>query len=497
MLTPRKRSAITLAAALLLIATAALLPCKHAHAQSQSAQAQTPAAAVPANLPQLIDITASTGIKFDHLSSPEQKYIVESMGGGLALIDYDRDGFPDIYLTNSQSVEMALAGKKSESKLYHNNHDGTFTDVTAKAGVAQPCWAQGVAVGDYNNDGWPDMLVTCFGGVVLYKNNGDGTFTDVTHESGIDAFFGKGMAVAFADMNGDGFLDAFVTNDTMPNFLFRNIGGKKFEEIAVASGVAYSPDGNALSGMGADFRDVNNDGLPDIWHTAVEHEGFPLYINQGSGAFIDANASSGLAKLTNRMTGWSNGIYDFDNDGWKDLFVARADVMDNIQQAIPAETYPEPNSVFRNLGNGKFEDVSANAGTAFQVPGAHRGAAFGDIFNTGQIDAVISSLNEPVKLFRNIGAGGQHWLLLRLVGTRSNRMGLGAQIRIVTPDGRSQWNEATTAVGYACSSDPRVHFGLGVNTLVKEIRIIWPSRAVQLLNNIPADQIVTIEEPQV
>ncbi len=196
------------------------------------------------------------------------------------------------------------------------------------------------------------------------------------------------------------------------------------------------------------------------------------------------------------MTGWGNGAYDFDNDGWKDLFVARANVMDNIQQAIPAESYPEPNSIFRNLGNGKFEDVSTQAGSSFQIPGAHRGAAFGDIFNTGRIDAVVSSLNEPIKLFRNIGAHGQHWLAVRLVGTRSNRMGLGAQIHLTTADWHSQWNEATTAVGYACSSDPRVHFGLGSNTLVKEIQVRWPSRVVQRLENIPADQILTIEEPK-
>jgi enediyne biosynthesis protein E4 len=304
------------------------------------------------------------------------------------------------------------------------------------------------------------------------------------------------MAVTFADIDSDGFLDAFVTNDTMPNFLFRNIGGKKFEEIAVSAGVAYSLDGNALSGMGADFRDINNDGRPDIWHTAVEHEDFPLYINQGNNVFADATVTSGLGKLTNRMTGWSNGVFDFDNDGWKDLFVARANVMDNIQQAIPAQAYPEPNSVFRNLGNGKFQDVSSTAGASFQIPGAHRGAAFGDIFNTGRIDAVVTSLNEPIKLFRNTGAAGQHWLLIRLVGTRSNRMGLGAQIRITTPDGRTQWNEATTAVGYACSSDPRVHFGLGSNSTIKEIRVTWPSRTVQQLTNIAADQILTIEEPR-
>lgn len=526
------------------------------------------------------EIAAKSGLRFvTHNCPTPNKNQPETMVAGVALLDYDGDGFLDIYLVNGAEIpSLEKTSPNYWNRLFRNNRDGTFTDVTEKAGVAGAGYGMGVAVGDYDNDGHPDIFLANVTGnqllhnngdgtftdvtrkaglsgaklngekmwsvgagwfdynndglldlfVVnycqwevnkdpvcllkeglraychpnlykplhnsLFRNNGDGTFTDVSHENGIDAFLGKGMAVAFADIDGDGFLDAFVTNDTMPNFLFRNVGGKRFEEIAVSAGVAYSPDGNALSGMGADFRDVNDDGLPDIWHTAVEHEGFPLYLNQGGGAFVDANNASGLAQLTNRMTGWSNGIYDFDNDGWKDLFVARANVMDNIQQAIPAESYPEPNSVFRNLGNGKFEDVSSLAGAAFQIPGAHRGAAFGDIFNTGRIDVVVSSLNEPIKLFRNIGAADQHWLLLRLVGTRSNRMGLGAQIHIVTPDGRSQWNQATTAVGYACSSDPRVHFGLGTNNIVKEIRITWPSRSVQRITNVAADQILTVEE---
>jgi hypothetical protein len=528
------------------------------------------------------EIAQRSGLNFVTRNCPTpNKNQPETMVAGVALFDFDNDGFLDIYCVNGAEIpSLEKTTSAYWNRLFRNNHDGTFTDVTEKAGVAGAGYGMGVAIGDFDNDGNADIFVanvtsnqlfrnngngtftdvTAKAGVAgahahgkkmwsvgggwfdynndglldllvvnychwevnkdpycalkeglraychpnlylplhntLYRNNGDGTFTDVSHETGLDAFLGKGMAVTFADFDGDGFLDAFVTNDTMPNFLFRNVGGKKFEEIAVAAGVAYSPDGEALSGMGSDFRDVNNDGLPDIWHTAVEHEGFPLYINQGGGTFVDADNTSGLGQLTNLMTGWSNGAYDFDNDGWKDLFVARANVMDNIQQAIPAEAYPEPNSVFRNLGNGKFQDVSSSAGPGFENPGAHRGAAFGDLFNTGRIDAVVSSLNEPIKLFRNIGAERQHWLLLRLVGTRSNRMGLGAQIKITTPDGRSQWNEATTAVGYACSSDPRVHFGLGPNTLVKEIQITWPSRAIQRLSNISADQILTIEEPR-
>ncbi len=528
------------------------------------------------------EIAQQAGLNFVTRNCPTpNKNQPETMVAGVALFDFDNDGFLDIYCVNGAEIpSLEKTSPAYWNRLFRNNHDRTFTDVTEKAGVAGTGYGMGVAIGDFDNDGNADIFVanvtgnqlfrnngngtftdvTVKAGVAgahahgkkmwsvgagwfdynndglldlfvvnycdwavnkdpycalkeglraychpnlylplhntLYRNSGDGTFTDVSHETGIDAFLGKGMAVTFADFDGDGFLDAFVTNDTMPNFLFRNVGGKKFEEIAVAAGVAYSPDGDALSGMGSDFRDVNNDGLPDIWHDAVEHEGFPLYINQGGGTFVDANNTSGLGPLTNRMTGWSNGIYDFDNDGWKDLFVARANVMDNIQQAIPAEAYPEPNSVFRNLGNGRFQDVSSSAGASFQIPGAHRGAAFGDLFNTGRIDAVVTSLNEPIKLFRNIGAAGQHWLLLRLVGTRSNRMGLGAQIKIMTPDGRSQWNEATTAVGYASSSDPRVHFGLAANTLVKEIQITWPSRTIQRLTNISADQILTIEEPK-
>jgi enediyne biosynthesis protein E4 len=505
----------------------------------------------------------------------------ETMVAGVALFDYDNDGFLDIYCVNGAEIpSLRKTSPDYWNRLFRNNHDGTFTDVTEKAGVAGAGYGMGVAIGDYNNDGNADIFVanvtdnqlfrnngdgtftdvTAKTGVAgahalgdkmwsvgagwfdynndglldlfvvnychwevnkdpycalkeglraychpnkylplhntLYRNNGDGTFTDVSHETGIDAFFGKGMAVAFAHLSGSGFPDAFVTNDTMPNFLFRNIDGKKFEEIAEPAGVAYSADGNVLSAMGADFKDINNDGRPDIWHTAVEHEDFPLYINQGGGVFADATVTSGLGQLTNRMTGWSNGVFDFDNDGWKDLFVARANVMDNVQQAIPAQAYPEPNSVFRNLGNGKFKDVSADAGASFQIPGAHRGVAFGDLFNSGRIDAVVSSLNEPLKIFRNVGAAGHHWILLRLIGTRSNRMALGAQVRITTAEGRSQWNEATTAVGYACSSDSRVHFGLGSNTLIKEIQITWPSRTIQKLVNIAADQILTIEEPE-
>jgi hypothetical protein len=528
------------------------------------------------------EIAGKSGLHFTTLNcATPNKNQIETMVAGVALFDYDGDGFLDIYLVNG--AEIPALEKTSPAywnRLFRNNRDGTFTDVTEKAGVAGAGYGMGVAVGDYDNDGRPDLFVanvtgnqlfhnngdgtftdvTAKAGVAgahrngrkmwsvgggwfdynndglldlfvvnycqwevnkdpycalkeglraychpnqyaplyntLYRNNGDGTFTDVSRETGIAAAFGKGMSVSFADYDGDGFMDAFVANDTTQNFLFHNLGGKRFEEVGVVAGVAFSPDGNALSGMGSDFRDVNNDGLPDIWHTAVEHEAFPLYVNQGGGQFVDATVASGLGRLTNHMTGWGNGIYDFDNDGWKDLFVARANVMDNIQQAIPSQAYPERNSIFRNLRNGKFEEVGDQAGADFLIPGAHRGVAFGDIDNDGRIDAVVTLLNGQVKLFRNISPTGNHWILLKLVGTRSNRMGLGAKVRITTENGLKQWNEVTTAVGYASASDCRVHFGLGTNKLIEELEIVWPSRTRQVLRKVAADQILTIEEPK-
>jgi len=527
------------------------------------------------------NIAGKAGLQFVTQNSASPfKNQVETMVAGVGLLDYDGDGFLDIYLVNG----AAIPSLKKESptywnRLYRNNHDGTFTDVTERAGVAGAGYGMGVAVGDYDNDGRPDIFLANVTGnqlfhnngdgtftdvtakarvagaqmngkkmwsvgagwfdynndglldlfVVnycvwevnkdpfcplksgvrgychpklytslhdtLYRNNGDGTFTDVSQETGIAAHSGKGMSVSFADYDGDGFLDAFVANDTTPAFLFHNIGGKKFEEVGVTAGVAYAPDGVTLSGMGSDFRDVNNDGRPDIWYTAVEDQTFPLMINGGKGEFDDITQASGL-EPTKKMSGWSNGIFDFDNDGWKDLFVARANVLDNISELMPNRKYPEPNSVFRNLGNGKYEDAGPAAGPDFQIEAAHRGAAFGDIFNDGHIDAVVSILNGNVELFRNVSQTGNHWILLKLVGTKSNKMGLGAQIHITMEDGQQQWNEATTAVGYTSASDSRVHFGLGKNTKIKDIEIRWPSGIKQALHDVAADQILTVEEPR-
>jgi hypothetical protein len=525
------------------------------------------------------EIAERSGLTFASNSSPTpNKNQPETMVAGVALFDYDNDGYLDVYLVNGAAIpSLKKEGPQYWNRLYHNNRDGTFTDVTEKAGVAGEGYGMGVAIGDYDNDGWPDIYVVNTGknqlfhnngdgtftdvtdkaGVgggmldgkkmwsvsaawvdynndglpdlfvsnyckwevnkdpncgpkpdlrtychpknyenlpnTLYRNNGNGTFTDVSAETGIAKYPGKGMGVAIADYDGDGFMDIFVANDNRPNFLFHNLGGKKFEEVALESGVAYTQSGTAISGMGADFKDVDNDGRPDIWHTAVENESFPLFQNRGDGQFWERTFQMHLMG-TRDMSGWGNGIFDFDNDGWKDLFVARGNVLDNVA-LFSNRKYEEPNAVFRNLGNGKFQDVSAEAGPDFQKAAAHRGVAFGDIDNDGRIDAVVSVLNGKVKYFHNISQNSNHWILLKLTGKKSNRMALGAQIRITGEDGAKQYNEVTTAVGYACASDSRVHFGLGASRNIREIDIKWPSRIHQVLHNVAADQILAIEEP--
>jgi len=525
------------------------------------------------------EIAQRSGLTFASDSSPTpNKNQPETMVAGVALFDYDNDGYLDVYLVNGAAIpSLKKESPKYWNRLYHNNHDGTFTDVTEKAGLAGAGYGMGVAIGDYNNDGWPDIYVLNVGknqlfrnnhdgtftdvtdqaGVgggtldgkkmwsvsaawvdynndglldlfvsnyckwevnkdpvcsprpgiraychpnyygnlpnTLYRNNGDGTFTDVSAETGIAKYSGKGMGAVIADYDGDGFMDIFVANDNRPNFLFHNLGGKKFEEVALEAGVAYAQSGNVISGMGADFKDVDNDGRPDIWHTAIEDETFPMFINRGGGQFWERTYQMHLLG-TREMSGWGNGIFDFDNDGWKDLFVARGNVLDNIALTSNRK-YEEPDSVFRNLGNGTFQDVSAQAGPDFQKPAANRGVAFGDMDNDGRIDAVVSVLNGPVKYFHNITRNSNHWILLKLVGKKSNRMGIGAQIRVTTEDGAKQYNEVTTAVGYACASDSRVHFGLGKSQMIREIDVKWPSRIHQVLHDVKADQILTIEEP--
>jgi hypothetical protein len=432
-----------------------------------------------------------------------------------ATADFDNDGFVDLF----------VAGV-NHNILYRNRGDGTFDDVTAKAGVAGvdpkygKMWSVSAGWFDYNNDGrldlfvsnyvrWnplkekvcgpPDHRLYChpddYAGTPdqLFRNNGDGTFTDVSRSSGIASHIGKGMGVSFADFDGDGFTDVFVANDSIRNFLFHNKGNGSFEEVGLESGVALADHGNAIAGMGTDFRDFNNDGLPDVLVTGMVNDTYLLFRNRGGKLlFEDDTIHSHLARLTRQMTGWGAGIVDFDNDGWKDLFFANSH-FPRIGQYLGTQS-ELPNSVFRNLGNGRFADASPSAGTAFHERALYRGAAFADFDNDGRVDVVVSALNSPAKLFRNTTRPAGHWLAIKLNGSPSNREGLGAKIRVTTADGGMLYNHATTSVGYASSSEGLVRFGLGSQDRAKEIEIRWPSAHVTRIENVSAGQILKVQE---
>jgi enediyne biosynthesis protein E4 len=438
-------------------------------------------------------------------------------GIGVAVADYDNDGHPDIFVANV-----------NRNQLLHNNGDGTFSDVTAAAGLTgalhhdRKVWSVAAAWLDYNNDGLLDLFVSNYSdwdpqqepacsiaGLraycdpthyapvpnTLYRNNGDGTFTDVSVQTGIAQHPGRNMGVAIADYDHDGFPDIFVANDKAPNLLFHNVRGNHFEEVGVGKMVAYSEDGLMLSGMGADFKDVNNDGKPDIWYTAVERQTFPLLLGTVNG-FVDDTRRSGLTRETLPMSGWSNGMVDFDNDGWKDLFVARSNVLDNVA-AFSDRQYREPNSIFRNAGFAVFQDVSDTAGADIQAAGAFRGAAFGDLDNDGKMDIVVTQLNGPAKVLHNITASSNHWLTICLRGVRSNRMGIGASLILTFDNGQHQYGYATTSVGYASSSDSRVQFGLGRAERVRTLEIEWPGGIRQSLHDVFADQVLHVVEGEI
>ena len=487
------------------------------------------------------------------------------MGGGVAAFDYDGDGCMDLFFANGAAIpSLKKTGPEYWNRLYRNRCDGTFTDVTQKAGVAGEGYSIAVATADFDNDGHVDLFVSGVNGNTLYRNRGDGTFedvtakahvaggswavsagwfdydndgwldlfvsnyvvwdaatepvcgepgarfychpgkyrglpnqlfhnnhdgtfTDVSKESGIAKHIGKGMGIAFADFDGDGFPDVFVANDSVRNFLFRNRGDRTFQEVGIEAGVAFREDGAAIAGMGVDFRDFNNDGRPDIVVSGMINDGFLLFRNSGT-LFEDFAQRSGLLTGTRQMTGWSLGMYDFDNDGWKDLFFALSHFP--ALERYLGRSAELPNRVFRNLEGRHFEDVSAGAGADFQKAGIYHGAAFADFDSDGRVDVVVTSIDGPAKLFRNVTEHAGHWLAVKLKGMQANRQGLGANIRVTLPDGRALYGQATTSVGYASASEPFVRFGLGSSTTAT-VEVHWPG-STQRLDNVKADRVIEI-----
>ena len=504
-----------------------------------------------------------------------QRHAPETMAGGVAVLDYDSDGDLDVFFTNGADIKtLRKTGAKYANRLFANDGKAGFRDVTERAGLAGIGYDNGVAAGDYDNDGFPDLFI---GGVhrnTLYHNNGDGTFTDVSEKAGLnrpdpehgplwsvggawadvnkdgllDLFIvnylawsadsepacdyrgrreychprfynklpnqllinrgggrfedvsaawsirahpGKGMGAGAADYDGDGHIDIFVANDKVYNSLFHN-RGSKFEELAFSANVAVTENGELISGMGVDFRDLDNDGRPDIVVVALDDETFPIFRNTGKGDFVEVTRSSGMAALSLPMAGYSPTVADFDNDGWKDIFVTRGHVQS--LQAAPRITVEQHNTVFRNLGGMKFAALTAEAGLTGQAPRRHRGSAAGDLDGDGRLDVVVTALGAPAQIWLNRSPGANHWLGLKLEGTNSNRDGIGARIKAVTSSG-AQYDHVSTAAGYASSSARPVHFGLGADKHVVSIQIVWPSGAVQELKNVAADRVVRVKEP--
>ena len=553
-----------------------------ATALSVHAQDSTPSVADHANF---TDDAAKDNINFlaKAYHSPT-KYLLETMGSGVAVFDYDNDGRLDVFFANGAPIPnpapKGFVPQKSSpadwNRLYHQKKDGTFEDVTAAAGLQGAGYSLGTAVGDYDNDGFEDLYVTGYGGNHLYHNNGNGTFTDVTAKSGTggtgaadelwftsaawvdldndgkldlvvlryvkwsfddvwcgehregyraychpdifpaiaplvyhnngngtftesSAAFGlnkpgKGLGIAVGDFDGDGRIDLAVANDSMMEFLYRNKGDKTFEEVGLNAEIAVDSDGRTYAGMGIDFQDYNNDGLPDLVITNLANQKYALYRNNGDGSFTYDTYVSGMARMTLLHSGWGIHFYDYDNDGLKDLLVAQGHDLDTVELNSPQLHYREPMLLARNLGKGKFVDVSREAGAVFQQPWVGRGMAIGDLDNDGRLDAVVATNDGPGHVLHNLTDSGNHWLTLLLVGHTSNRDAIGATVKLTTAAG-PQYATVSTAGSYLSSSDKRVHFGLGKQETASDVEIHWPSGAVQHLSNIKADRQITVDEP--
>jgi len=561
---------ITCVAALLLLIAPAGLGWKEARGQAGPKPASPPP---PSG--HFTDIRASAGITFVQDSTQtDEKYYLETMGTGVGWIDYDQDGLMDLYLVQTAATDAYKPAHPLRSALYHNNGDGTFTDVTEKAAVGgEGHYGQGVAVGDYNNDGYPDLYVTGYGRAILYHNNGNGTFTDVTKEAGVadegawstsagwfdfdkdgwldlivanylewtpktnlwcgerapgyrsycnpnnykgqkiklyrnnhDGTFtdvsdksgvgapeSKGMGVVLADFSGDGWPDIAIANDTWPNFFFQNNKDGTFTDISLISGLAASEDGRYEAGMGIDAADVDGDGLLDIYITHLDFELNRLYHNNGDSTFTDITYSSGIGNKAMLLSGVAAKFIDYDNDGWPDILQANGAMVDNIPLYHSLVTYKEPLLMFRNLGHGKFDKVSEALGPDFDRPVAGRGLATADFFNDGHVGVAVICRGDYPEILRNDTVNGNHWLEVLLIGTKSNRDGIGAVLKL-TSEGVVQVDQAKGGTSYMSASDPRIHFGLGKRSRIDSLVITWPSGAVEKVPNVPVDSIIAVKE---
>ena len=539
--------------------------------------AQSGKPANPTDLPisvRYIDIRTPAGIAFlQDGTGTDQKYYLETMGTGVGWIDYDQDGLMDLYFVQSAATDAYKPAKPLRSALYHNNGNGTFTDVTEKAGVgAEGHYGQGVAVADFDNDGFPDLYVTGYGSAILYRNNGngiftevtskagvadeggwstsagwfdydkdgwldllvtnyiewtpknnvwcgdrkpgyrsychpgnykgqktklyhnnhEGTFTDVSDASGVGKPESKGMGVVLADFNNDGWTDIAIANDSWPNFLFINKHNGTFDDVSLVSGMAASEDGRYEAGMGIDASDVDRDGWQDVYITHLDLELNRLYQNHNA-AFEDVTFRSGIGNKAILLSGVSMKFLDYDNDGWNDILQLNGAMLDNIQLYHGEVSYKEPLLMFRNLGKGQFDKVSGALGPDFTRPIAGRGLATADFDNDGDIDIATNNRDDYPELLRNDGGNTNHWLEVQLVGTRSNRDGLGASLKL-TSEGFAHVEQAKGGMSYMSASDPRIHFGLGKRTKIESLEITWPSGQVDRVANLAPDQIITVKE---